>query len=396
MDRTQDLVAAIQGAYERDQAQLRPAVAESDVPASYDAFTPEWLSTFMCRDVPGARVVDFALSERDDGSTNRRKLTFDYNAAGRDAGLPKTAFCKSSHSLLSRMNLGLCGAAHGEKIFYTKVRSSFDIDAPRAYHANYDPASFASNVILEDLSDQIEGFGTHETPIDFDRAADMVSLMATYHSAGETLLRDKPELHADLPTFGGFWQRIVDLVYMKETSNTGFLAAEKVIPARLFARFEEVWPATMRAVGAHAALRSTFVHNDVHLRNWYVRGGRKMGLMDWQLGSIGNWSRDFAYGVACALQPEDRRRWERDLLQLYIAERAARGSEIIAFDTGLHLYRQQLLPALAFWTNTLCPSERQPQDMQPSDAAIEFIRRMATAIDDHDVLDLDRTVPRAA
>jgi hypothetical protein len=60
---------------------------------------------------------------------------------------------------------------------------------------------------------------------------------------------------------------------------------------------------------------------------------------------------------------------------------------VVALDEAWTLYRQQLFPALAFWTNTLCPSDMQPQDMQPQDAAREFIRRISCAIDDLDAFD---------
>ena len=377
-----DLSEQIKALYERDlQAEVKPVTA-SDIPLSYEAITPEWLSQFVCAENPAARVVDIRLGPADDASTNRRHLFLTYNQVGQDAGLPSSVFCKASHALITRLNLGLCGAAHGEVMFYTRLRSLLNIDAPHTYHANYDPESFASIVILEDLAGQVE-FCTHTTEINWDRAASMVCLMANYHAA----IHEHPGLHAktfQLPTFPEFWQTIVDRVYMEETSNNGFLACEDLIPRRLFERFPEVWPATLRAVARHETLPQTLVHSDVHLKNWYVRGGDQMGLTDWHCCCAGNWSRDFAYAISVALTPENRRKWEQDLLRLYLSEVESRGGNVISFDEAWALYRQQLFTALAFWTNTLCPSELQPQDMQPQDAAREFIRRIARAIDDLD------------
>ena len=49
-------------------------------------------------------------------------------------------------------------------------------------------------------------------------------------------------------------------------------------------------------------------------------------------------------------------------------------------------YRQQMFAALAWWTGTL----GQPPDapaMQPQETSLEFIKRMAVALDDLDCLD---------
>ncbi len=375
------LVEQITALYERDQVAHAKAVAATDIPTSYDDLTAEWLTHIVCAAHPVAKVTDFRLGPADDGSTNRRRVFLSYNPAGQDAGLPVSVFCKAAHALPNRLNLGLCGAAHGEKMFYTRIRHLLDVDTPHPLYADYDPQSFASMVVLDDIADEVT-FCTHTTPMNRDRAASMVSLMASYHAAmqGHSGLKGG----FGIPTFTGFWQTICDLVYMEDTANNGFLAAEDVIPPGVFKRFTEVWPATMRAVNAQASLPHTLLHNDVHLKNWYLRDGDRMGLSDWHCCCAGNWSRDFAYATSAALTPEDRRSWEQDLLRHYLSEVAARGGQAPSFDEAWSLYRQQLFTALAFWTNTLKPSHLQPKDMQPQDTAREFIRRMACAIDDLD------------
>jgi len=380
-----NLAEQIKTLYERDQRTKTKAISLTDIPTSYDAMTSEWLSHFLCADIAGAKVTDFHFGPADDGSTNRRQIFLAYNEVGQSARLPTSIFCKGSFDLMNRMNLGLCGAAHGEITFYSKIRDLLDIDAPRAYHAAYDPQSFASVVLLEDLTGKV-AFCSHNTEITKGRAQSMVRQMASYH----TSMSGHPgiiERGFGLPTFVEFWQRIEAQVFMEKSSNDGFLAAEDVIPPRLFARFPEVYPATQRAVAQHSELPWTLIHSDVHLKNWYVRGGDEMGLPDWHTCSAGHWSRDFAYAISVALTPENRRHWEQDLLQLYLSEIQSRGGPKIDFNDAWNLYRSQLFPALAFWTNTLCPSDMQPQNMQPQDAAREFIRRVACAIDDLDAFD---------
>ena len=129
-----------------------------------------------------------------------------------------------------------------------------------------------------------------------------------------------------------------------------------------------------------------FTHNDLHLKNWFTRPDGEMGVNDWQNCCKGNWSRDFAYCVSTGTVPEKRRAWERELLQYYLDELYARGGPRLDFADAFRLYRQQLFAALAWWTGTL----GQPPDapaMQPPATSLEFIRRMAIAIDELDALD---------
>lgn len=374
----------IKALYERDQALNSKARHATDIPISYEAITPEWLTHVLCGKTPGAQVVDFRLGPPDDATSNRRRIHLTYNSAGAAAGLPASVFCKASHSLINRLTLGLCGSAHAETMFYNRVRHLLDIETPNGYFADYDRESFLSIIMLADLGDVT--FADHDTDIRREQIENMVRLMATYHA---TMLEHEgiKDRKFELPTLQQFWQDIEDLVFMEESSNRGFLDAEAVIPVKLYQRFPEIWPATKRAIQRHDELPQTLIHNDVHLRNWYLFEDNGMGLMDWGACCIGNWSRDFAYGISVALTPENRRLWERDLLRLYLSEIESRGKPAPSFDDAWELYIQQLFPALAFWTNTLRPSEMQPENMQPEDAATEFIRRIAHAIDDHDALD---------
>lgn len=96
--------------------------------------------------------------------------------------------------------------------------------------------------------------------------------------------------------------------------------------------------------------------------------------------------RDFAYAVSAALAPEDRRRWERDLLARYLEGLVERCGARLDFDRGFTQYRQQLLHALAMWTITLCHSPLLPS-MQSEAMTLAMIERMAIAIADLDSLD---------
>lgn len=110
----------IAAAYESDQLNGPAKVSRrSELPVSYDAITDDWLTDVLCDSIPGAEVVGHRLDAPDDGSSNRRKISVEYNTAGQVAGLPTALFCKASHGLSNRIMLGLSGAAHTEAAFTT-------------------------------------------------------------------------------------------------------------------------------------------------------------------------------------------------------------------------------------------------------------------------------------
>lgn len=382
-----NLIEEIQAAYARDQQDLdRKAVAATDIPLTFESITPQWLTNVLCADASGAEVTGFRLDAPDDGSSNRRKIAVEYNDAGRAAGLPTALFAKASQELTNRIILGASGAAETEVAFYAHVRPGLDIEAPLSYHAHADAESFNSIVLLEDLTGSAREFCTHETEMTRERAQSQMRALATLHGS----------YHGQVETASGAlsafssWPEYFDRVQafgMKEGSTEGFLAGEEVIPPRLFARADEIWPKTLASVALHDAAPKTLAHGDVHLKNWYAAGNGEMGLADWHCAHRGLWARDVGYAVASALTVEDRRAWEEDLLRYYLEQLQAAGGPRLDFGEALTAYRQQLITALTWWTITLRPAPGMP-DMQPLDITLEFVRRIATAMDDHGTLDV--------
>ena len=71
---------------------------------------------------------------------------------------------------------------------------------------------------------------------------------------------------------------------------------------------------------------------------------------------------------------------------MYLDELSRHGGPSIGFDEAWTIYREQMLPALAWWTITFNPAPGMP-DMQPLPTSIEFVTRLGTAVDDLESLD---------
>ena len=379
-----NIVGRINAAYERDQNSGKIARTADELPLSYESITSEWLEAVLCDKVPGAKVTGFALGPVDVGSSNRRKISVEYNDAGNAAQLPTKIFCKASHDLLNRLVLGTSSAAHSEVTFYNDILPNAEIQTPECFFAAYDPESFNSIIVLGDLSEEVETFCTHETPINLARAKSQMEVLAQFHSRFYRNEGRAEELK-NLRTWQQFFETMHTQMGLEEGAKKGFLEAKEVIPPRLYARADKIWPATVASVATHDSLPTTLIHSDDHLKNWYVLPNDKVGLGDWQCCVVGHWCRDLAYTISTALKIEDRRQWEKELIRHYLDEMAKSGVDDIGFDQAWDLYRQQLFSALAWWTITLCPAEGMP-DMQPRDITLDFIGRITTAIDDLDAL----------
>jgi hypothetical protein len=177
----QYLADAIRSAYEAEQKNLRPAVHANEIPLSYELITPEWLTEVVCAKTPGAKIISFRLDAPDEGNTNRRRLFLTYDQASKVAGLPQSIFCKATHGLVNRLIVAGSGQIYGESIFYNTVQPLLDIETPACYLATYDPRSFNSIVVLEDLAERGGEFCNYTTSIDQPRAESQLDLLANLH-----------------------------------------------------------------------------------------------------------------------------------------------------------------------------------------------------------------------
>ena len=366
---------------------VRPKARErGDVPCSPAAITPEWLTAVLCEKHPGAIVTELEVKPASAGTHERHRLIISYNEAGRRAGLPDLIFTKTLPSVVTRMIGGFNGTARVEGQFFTQLRPQLEIEAPVGYHAAFDRATLASILLLEDLvATKSATFCGHRTYVTREMANDMIDLLAALHARfyGDRELATQYRWVAGYPK----WFTIgAEKMSLEHYTRKAFEVAAHVIPRKVMAQRDAVWPAAMRALAVHEGEGQGLIHSDVHIGNWYRTAAGKMGLCDWQCLSRGHWSRDFAYAVTAALTPDDRRKWERDLLVRYLERFGELTNSKPNFDQSFRHYREQMVHALLMWTITLCHSPLLP-NMQPEDTTLTMIERITTAMADLDSIE---------
>ncbi|WP_324742392.1 hypothetical protein U8326_03530 [Tsuneonella sp. CC-YZS046] len=382
---TLPLEPQIRELFAKEQAEARPAVTAADIPANYECITDEWLTGIVCRDVPGAQVVAHELDEPDEGTNNRRRIELEYNAAGQQAGLPASVFCKATSGLRNRLMLAHSGAIRCEVGFYKHVRPHVDFEVPFAFHADYDPRSFNSIIVLEDLRGKgrfldLERDGSPEL------MREQLSLLAKLHGrwAGAP---DLAERFAALPTWEERFRGLM-IVNLERACREGLehAHARALVPPRLWDNRDRIWPATLASLETQARLPRGLGHGDVHLHNWYRLEDGTLGLGDWGVVHRGHWGRDLAYCLVAGLSVDERRASQDELLAHYLAELKRQGGQDISLEDAKAICRQAIMTALAFWTMTVAPVPEMP-DMQPPKTALAFTARLAAAVDDWESLD---------
>lgn len=350
----------------------------TDVPRNGSDLNLDWLTTVLCAGHPGARVTGFSCPGGSIGTSTRTALRVDYNDIGRAAGLPTELFTKTTASYTQRLLLGGADVLNGETHFFLKFRDAVSMEAPQGHWGGVDDASWRSMIMLEDIA-ATKGaqFVEPTTALTRDQVEDVLRNMAAYHGTWW----ESPELSI-LKTPTDHYNNVANMLDMGGRCKVGMERAKSVIPAALYGQADRMWKGTQKGLDICTnVLPRTLLHGDSHAGQTYVTADGRMGLTDWQAVMQGGWSYDVAYFIGSACTPEDRRAWEKELLELYLEELAAAGGKAPDLDEAFLRYRQSLFYPYSAWAFTIGRAFYQPK-MQPDEISLAIIERLATAIDD--------------
>jgi hypothetical protein len=351
-----------------------------EVPRSPEQVSAEWLTAVLCADAPGARVRSVETGAGTVGTTTRNSLEVIYNDGGTAAGLPTRLFVKCTTTVAQRLMLGLGGLIEGEPGFYTQVRPTLEIEAPVGYFAAVDPRSWRSIVVTEDVvSTRGARFSHPSTAITRERIEDLLTTMAIWH--GAMWCSPRLEQWRWLKTPADQMRVIDSLIALADRARVGAGRSRTVIPPGLRQRQDDLYDGMRRSMQILSQGPHTFLHGDLHIANTYSTSDGKMGVCDWQVGLRGSWAHDCAYLLATSLKVEDRRRWERDLLDFYLGRLASCGGDVIAPEPAWLAYRQSTLYPYFAWLYTIGRSRWQPS-FQPEATSLAMIARISAAIED--------------
>jgi aminoglycoside phosphotransferase (APT) family kinase protein len=301
--------------------------------------SPEWLTAMLGNRHPGVTVAGTEVTERLETVATKVRFRVEYAAGSDWDGLPPALCAKGYFNPAAHARAGQV-----EAVFYRELAPTLDrVRTPACVHAGIDEETGHGLIVMEDL---VEAGATFLDPLSSytpEQAAATLDQLAALHAAQwERPEDERPAAFGPrLPMLAG----IMESDQLQSQLDDG-RAPELPADVR---RADRV----IAAVRALAALRTDhpqcLVHGDVHTGNVYELADGRPGLIDWQVLQGGVWALDVAYHLAAVLDPDDRARSERDLVDHYLDRLAAHGGSPPGRDDAWWLYRAHLPYGFFMW-----------------------------------------------
>jgi hypothetical protein len=308
-------------------------------PSKADDVTEEWLTAHLTKKAPGAVALSVTPRDGTTGTTDRRRLTVEWNEAGKAAGMPSQLFVKSTPlTAKNRAMVAALDMAVNEVRFYRQVAGELDRVAPRAWFARAGVgARFL--LILEDVVAQGARPYALADRCEIEHARGLVETFAGLHSR----FWSSPRFTTDL-RWARTWSArpgnaILRLFYRRGRRSALALdrpettAAVRAVAAKLDAHSDAYYH-------EFESGPLTLLHGDSHLGNTFSMPDGRSGLLDWRVVWRGPGLREVTYWMTTGLEPDVRRAHERELLDRYLdALRAAGVDEVPDLELAFERYR---------------------------------------------------------
>ena len=351
------------------------------IPTTADDLTPAWLTAALAPRYPGVAVAAVEIVEQHELTNAHARIRVTYDEP---AGAPAAMFCKVAPLDPSRRDAII--ASHmgvREARFYAELAPALAMRVPDAHVAVTDDDDLFV-LLLEDLRDSgcAVSDGTWGIPPDAaaDALADLAELHARYEdpavraSVVPWATVSKPSLGYAAPMLR------YGIDHHRDRLTDAFVAITEMYLTR-HDELQALWHE-----GPH-----TLIHGDPHIGNLFLDAGR-VGFLDWGIINVNTPMRDVGYFLTMAMQVEDRRAHERDLLRHYLDVRAGFGASPMSFDDAWFAHRVHA----AYNVPASCqvvtfPANASPRRQVFADA---FLARAQASIDDLESVDAVRSAMR--
>jgi hypothetical protein len=339
------------------------------VPRTVEEITPAWISRAL-----GVEVTDVAVSTTIGGTATKLLLQLEYDSA---TSLPSTMCLKGGFGDHAQF-MAKVGIYATEARFFRDELPNSKVRAPKAFWADVNEELFGA-VLLEDLSRPSVRFCSGRVALSIDEAASVLDNAALLHAGrwnSEWLTQTSWLEHfADPTSKGRAYFSMLDVAVVSEfiDKRIDILPSELTDPRHCIDLF---WG----FVSASEHGPQTLLHGDLHVGNVYF-DGPQAAMCDWQVLGRGSPAFDLAYLIGSALDVDDRRTAERDLLRHYLGALQSAGVATAPTEDELwSAYRAHMAYGFFAWLTN-------PEAFQAADIIAEILARFSTAVIDLETAD---------
>lgn len=343
------------------------------LPVSVDQISCEWLDAALSSWTPGVRVAAIEGIRVVPGTATKVMLhvRFDRNVPN---GPPDKLCLKGGFDEQLR---GIVGEAYcTEANFYAHVARLVSVPTPRCWFAHSEPEKRQGVIILDDLGHAGAQFGEPTEPWPAAQVAAALEAMAQWHGPTWASPRSRfpwlPETCA-LRTAASWllgeenWRRTLSEPFADQVPES--LRDSALVKRTLF----DLWARDDASVPCLA-------HLDPHVGNTYVGPDGEPRFLDWQVVNLAPGVDDVSYFIVGAMDIEERRQHEQDLVRQYLDALARCGGPRLDFHKYWEDYRRHQLHGL-LWAAT-------PPMMQPFERVQAMAIRHLSALKDHETIQL--------
>ncbi|RKL32850.1 hypothetical protein BFJ72_g10350 [Fusarium proliferatum] len=262
-----------------------------------------------------------------------------------------------------------------EAEFYYYLAPRLKIPLPPVLYAGTDAVNGQGIVVMANLKAQGYTFGNPLETWPVERARMSVEQLATLHAS---TWGDTGEQIPSVSETVSIRDAIVGLLAPEEWDKR--FAPDARPPVPKFMEDRERMTTTFKALWESDSKMKCLVHGDAHIGNTFISPAGEPGFLDWQVVHSASALHDVAYFVGGSLSIQDRRAYEKDLLQSYLGTLEHAGGPQLEIEDVWEEYRRQTFHGFAW---ALAGPLMQSREIV--DAMVE---RHCAAIVDHKSIEL--------
>ncbi|MGF6471148.1 hypothetical protein OKW50_007278 [Paraburkholderia youngii] len=315
-------------------------VSDMRLPVTVGEVTAAWLTSALGFRFSGVEVLSCEHVDVLPGTSTKVRVALEYNDAGHAMALPSRMIVKGG---FEEHSPSMKEMYRNEMRFYRDVLPFINMNAPKCFYAGADPDAWQAVVVMEDLVERNVRFCRAQQPQGYEQVALRLSAMARYHA--QTWNSREFDKGGRLDWVGerfSDWSLEYQNRYLEPDVWAHYVSLPRgaAVSRHLHDR-DWMVAALGRIAREHKGEPVCLIHGDTHLGNLYVEADGAPGFFDAQV-SRAPWSLEVAYHIGCALDIEDRRSWERSLLEHYLSQLAISGVQAPDFDEAWGDYRRDL------------------------------------------------------